>query len=129
MRVGSRWVCFCLPVDKDVLTVVEKLTIAPHPTKFIPDMEKTTWPTFGGQPVRHTTAKKDHEQKKMTKNLLTAMATITGNLWQPSLMTKIALSLKGSLLRLFAWKILKFLQLSLLDNSLCLDFGDRLTED
>lgn len=57
------------------------------------------------------------------------MATITGNLWQPSLMTKIALSLKGSLLGLFVWKILKFLQLSLLDNSVCLDFGDRLTED
>jgi hypothetical protein len=99
-------VCFCLPVDKDVLTVVEKLTIATHPTKFIPNIEKTTWPTFGGQPVRHTTGKKDHQQKKMTKNLLTAMATITGNLWQPSLMTKIAVSLKGLLLRLFVWKIL-----------------------
>jgi hypothetical protein len=35
-------VCFCLPVDKDVLTVVEKLTLATHPTKFIPDIEKTT---------------------------------------------------------------------------------------
>jgi hypothetical protein len=79
-------VCFCLSVDKDVLTVVEKLTIATHPTKFIPNIEKTTWPTFGGQPVRHTICKKDYQQK-MTKNLLTAMATITGNLWQPSLMT------------------------------------------
>jgi hypothetical protein len=86
-------VCFCLSVDKDVLTVVEKPTIATHPTKFIPDIEKTTWPTFGGQPVRHTAGRKDHRQKKMTKNLLTTMANITGNLGQPSLMTKIALSL------------------------------------
>jgi hypothetical protein len=63
-------VCFCLPVDKDVLTtsVVEKLTIETHPAKFIPNIEKTTWPTFGGQPIRHTTGKKDHQQK-MTKNL------------------------------------------------------------
>jgi len=82
------------------LTVVEKPTIGTHSTKFIPDIEKTTWPTFGWQPVRYTTGKKDHQQKKMTKSLLTAMATITGNLWQPSLMTQIALSLIGLLLTL-----------------------------
>jgi len=129
VRVSSRWFASAYQLTRMCLTVVEKPTIATHPTKFIPDIEKTTWPTFGGQPVRHTTGKKGHQQKKMTKSLLTAMATITGNLWQPSLMTKIALSLKGLLRRLFVWKILKFLQLSLLDNSLCLDFGNRLTED
>jgi hypothetical protein len=58
-------VCFCLPVDKDVLTVVEKLTIATHRTKFIPTLKI-------GAPLRKKPNEMD-KNEKLAPKLRTSM--------------------------------------------------------
>jgi len=79
-----------MPVDEEAITVAE----AKHPAKFSP----FDWKDYMAHIWRVNCSDYYRQQGSSTheddNNLPMVAANMTGNLWQPSLMTKIALTLK-----------------------------------